>query len=189
MKRNPGIFQFVESGIWNPEKKIACKIRNPGLWNPEYSSRKSWILLTTKIQCLEIRNPRRGIQNSRLSRSPLHIGGILLSASKIVFGQWNSKYTGRTSGTSPVADQGEGLGGPGSPLISGSGWPISPSPPPPPPSLIWCSGSASVVVYITSLLTIQVSLLSIRAYFCQGKCNLWLGISSLLFSCGFIRYI
>ena len=56
--------------------------------------------------------------------------------------------------------------------IKGRGWevPVPPlsqglddrprPPPPPPPTLIWGSGSASVVVYITSLLTIQVSLLS-----------------------------
>ena len=54
--------------------------------------------------------------------------------------------------------------------IKGRGWEVPVPPlsqglddrpcPPLPPSLIWSSGSASVVVYITSLLTIQVSLLS-----------------------------
>ena len=169
MKRNPKIFQFVESGI---RKKISSEIRNPRLWNPEYSFRKSWILLTTEIQCLEIRNPQRGIQNSRLSRFPLHEGGILLSASKIVFGRWNSKYTGRTSRPSPVADQGEGLGGPGTPLI-------------------WRSGSATVVVYITSLLTVQVSLLSeptfVRENAIYDLIFLYLLLYFSLF--GFIRYI
>ena len=187
MKRNPKIFQFVESGI---RKKISSEIRNPRLWNPEYSFRKSWILLTTEIQCLEIRNPQRGIQNSRLSRFPLHEGGILLSASKIVFGRWNSKYTGRTSRTSPVADPGEGLVGPGTPLSPGSGCPPSPPPPPPFP-LIWRSGSATVVVYITSLLTVQVSLLSeptfVRENAIYDLIFLYLLLYFSLF--GFIRYI
>ena len=179
MKRNPKIFQFVESGI---RKKISSEIRNPRLWNPEYSFRKSWILLTTEIQCLEIRNPQRGIQNSRLSRFPLHEGGILLSASKIVFGRWNSKYTGRTSRTSPVADPGEGLVGTGTPLISGSGWPPSPPPPSLPPYLkVWISHCSRIYNFTFN----SSSFSAIRAYFCQGKCNLWLNISissSLLFS-------
>ena len=58
---------------------------------------------------------------------------------------------------SPVADQGERLGGPGpSPYLRV--WMTAP--PAPPPSLMRRSRSATVVVYITSLLTIQVSLLS-----------------------------
>ena len=187
MKRNPKIFQFVESGI---RKKISSEIRNPRLWNPEYSFRKSWILLTTEIQCLEIRNPQRGIQNSRLSRFPLHEGGILLSASKIVFGRWNSKYTGRTSRPSPVADQGEGLGGPGTPLISGSKWPPSPFPPPPPPFAylkVWvrlCSRIYYFTFNNSSFSAIDQSLLL------SGKMQLmtWYFFFTLL-SCGFLRYI
>ena len=121
-------------------------------------------------------------------------GGILLSASKIVFGRWNSKYTGRTSRPSPVADQGEGLGGPGTPLISGSKWPPSPLPPPPPPPpppfaylKVWvrlCSRIYYFTFNNSSFSAIDQSLLL------SGKMQLmtWYFFFTLL-SCGFLRYI
>ena len=46
------------------EREIfACGIQNPGLWNPS-STDKDWNSVS------EIRNPRRGIQNPRLSCIP-----------------------------------------------------------------------------------------------------------------------
>ena len=33
-----GIREFLACGIRDP-RNFSCKIRNPGLWNPEYSSR------------------------------------------------------------------------------------------------------------------------------------------------------
>ena len=63
---------------------FACGIRNPGLWNPEYSSRNpdptNDCYSESKLQDIDsnpvpgIRNPRRGIQNSRPSRVSLHRG-------------------------------------------------------------------------------------------------------------------
>ena len=78
-------FSFVQfaqcKGIW---KMFACGIRNPGLWNPEYSSRNpdptNDCYPESKLQDIDsnpvpgIRNPRRGIQNSRPSRVSLHRG-------------------------------------------------------------------------------------------------------------------
>ena len=71
--RNPesGNILLVESGI------------NPGLWDPQYSWKKTGILLRIGIQNTSftvidwnpvpgIRNPKRGIQNPRLSLIPLH---------------------------------------------------------------------------------------------------------------------
>ena len=59
---------------------MACGIRNSGLWNTEYQSRnpKSYLRLESRIykfhgQIVEsIRNPRRAIQNPRLSWISLH---------------------------------------------------------------------------------------------------------------------
>ena len=34
-----GIREVFACGMRNPQKKFACVIRNPWLWNPEYSSR------------------------------------------------------------------------------------------------------------------------------------------------------
>ena len=63
---------------------FAYGIRNPGLWNPEYSSRNpdptNDCYPESKLQDIDsnpvpgIRNPRRGIQNSRPSRVSLHRG-------------------------------------------------------------------------------------------------------------------
>ena len=71
--RNSGSFQF------------SCGIRNPGLWNSEYSSRNLESLLRLELQNptstdkdLEFNtwnpNPRHKIQNLRLSWIPLHQG-------------------------------------------------------------------------------------------------------------------
>ena len=75
-----GKFLHVESGIL---ETFACGIRNPGPWNPEYSCQnpESPLQLESGIQVplykiwrlvIGIRNPRRGIQNPRLSWIPLH---------------------------------------------------------------------------------------------------------------------
>ena len=56
------------SGIRNPEN-FACGIRNPGLWNPEYSLRnqESHYRLESRIQA-----PLKKIQNPRRTVIPLH---------------------------------------------------------------------------------------------------------------------
>ena len=112
----------------------------------------------------------------------------LISASNIVFGRWNSKYMHRQNLVVLVQwrIKGKGWEVPGPPLISGSGW-LLPRPPLPyeKVSIRHCSRIYNFTFNNSSFSTI-------RAYFCQGKCNLWLGISissSLLFSCRFIRYI
>ena len=67
---------------------FACGIRNPGLQNPEYSSRirnRTKSHLESRIQVpltkTGIRSPRRGIQNPGLSWIPLH-GAINLIKKK-----------------------------------------------------------------------------------------------------------
>ena len=77
-----------ESGIL---ENLAGKIRNPGLWNLEYSSRnpESHERLESRIQgplkknenlVPSFRNPQRGIQNPRLSWIPLHVATLYLEA-------------------------------------------------------------------------------------------------------------
>ena len=64
----------MESKIF--KKKIACGIRNPGLWNPELHKRlQSTIqvpLTKTRIQYLESGILLREMQNPILSWIPLH---------------------------------------------------------------------------------------------------------------------
>ena len=179
---------FSVRGIWNPEKNC--------LWNPE-----SWAL-QSRIQFKKILNPAnhwnpvRGNPESTTWNPEFKV----VSVFPYMRGEFYFNFCIKHSFWSMnLKVQRHNLDVLVQWRIKGRGWEVPVPPlsqglddrprPPLPPSLIWRSGSASVVVYITSLLTIQVSLLSIRAYFCQGKCNLWLGISSLLFSCGFIRYI
>ena len=77
-----------ESGIL---ENLAGKIRNPALWNLEYSSRnpESHERLESRIQgplkknenlVPSFRNPQRGIQNPRLSWIPLHVATLYLEA-------------------------------------------------------------------------------------------------------------
>ena len=47
---NSGIREIFACGIRNPQKKIACVMRNPGLWNTEYSSRNPESHLTIGVQ-------------------------------------------------------------------------------------------------------------------------------------------
>ena len=57
------------------QENFACGIRNPGIWNPE-SYNRDW------NQVPGMRNPRRGIQNPRLSWISLY--GVILNTLKCV---------------------------------------------------------------------------------------------------------
>ena len=88
--------------LWHPkDEKLSCGIRNPELWNQEYSSRnpESRVPLTKNRNPVPaIRNPRRGIQQKiRLSCNwiPLH-GTICIfpdtsRTSWIAAGSWMSR--------------------------------------------------------------------------------------------------
>ena len=79
--RESGKFLLVESGIRNQENLI-CEIRNPGHWNPEYSSR----------------NPK---SHQRLK------SGIPIPLTKNIESRiWNQEYTVRNPESKTVLDSG-----------------------------------------------------------------------------------
>ena len=156
MKRNPKMFQFVESGIrkknclWNPDSwalqsRIQFKkILNPANhWNPVLGNPEStaW---NPEFKAVSVFPYMRGefYFNFCIKHSFWSMKLKVQRHNLVVLVQWRIK--------------GRGWEVPVPPLSQG----LDDRPRPPPPSLIWRSGSATVVVYITSLLTIQVSLLS-----------------------------
>ena len=190
MKRNPEIFQFVESGIrqknclWNPESwalesRIQFKkILNPtNDWNPVPGNPESttW---NPEFKAVSVFPYMRGefYFNFCIKHSFWSMNLKVQRHNLVVLVQWRIKGRGWEVPVPPLS-QGQGI----------SGWPTSPSPPPSPFAYlkVWVR-LCSRIYYFTFN---NSSFSAIRAYFCQGKCNLWLGISSLLFSWGFIRYI
>ena len=71
-------------------KIVACGDRNPGLWNPKYSSRnlEYALQLESRIQVplTWIRNPQRGVQNPRRSWMTLQgvVGGDWITPNNLI---------------------------------------------------------------------------------------------------------